>query len=1106
MSKVVIYHNSLCPDIWDEYYQLTPEIRLTLLKIAKEFYKKTKFEAPILDIYFMGSLASFNWNAESDIDVHVVIDLENLKMPTETAEKMAKLVGSQWNSEHEIIIKKHKVEMNIQSITAEKPYVNGIYSLIKNQWIKRPSKQNSNSINTPNIQVKYNGMKKYILDTITTQDLEKLKEVKDYLDAFRQYGLDNGGELSVENITYKLLRTKGIIQKLKDAITNLHDKQLSIDENINVGISAHDIETLNRGVDLDDAMLIPNFKIKDLSLSKNGLSKALIDIKKGAKSKTDAPIEVMFNIENKQFIVTDGYHRVVEYLLKKKNTISIKVWSTTYSDYYSNIYPDDLFRGKLNEANSNSIEIESKAKTKHFNVKFGELGLSKNTAKILLNGEWFANSYQLPVGFGTGNLKEGEWILNRHEGAFRLKLPEWKTSYPTLRGLLDDLEQWYVQSDIKEVTQSDINSKLPSYASTDLKQLSLQNLKALRDKAVRIATDKKLKIEDPYGSRVQATKDFVLYRDEIKRRLEIINRPINEAVDVEYNAHVDFLERKDQSLYEIATFLKTHATGNIPWKTISATLLKKTWLLFGKYNKVNENAIDKIADQLLTNIARLTLANEFTGHSENYHLREEIDEMWDIQFTDEEWEEVCNRFEDKNGRAYISDCGIKPLQNIYSLIFNAETPEAKLYACDKALNVVHQRNDLAAMFVEGGQTTLTQIANQGGYNAGYEYGQMNREFRESLINEAITHPQSPEFKKWFGNSKVVDKHGNPSVVYHGTNQPISAFSKKRLGISTQSQSSKKAYFFTDSSEVAAEYAAKAGRTVRSGISDYEKKIKELQKKVERLEAHAQATGNWTPYEKAMEEYENYDIGTSREDDETGQNILPVFLKIENPLVYDFEGKADFNNKTAGLIDGAVKNGNDGLILKNVNDPLPLSTHYIVFKPTQIKSAIGNVGTYSHKHSSIVKEGIKKSLPWNIDYTKLQVETFASNPYWISPNNKVYDAGESHSWFAKEYLYPDLDYVPAREEALKNGWIRLRTHPTQGILEVEGLKLNLEQKKIIRELSKLQNLKPVAANKFKHMDEGFGGNPETDAAYVKDARWTVKYKSADKTPLMKESKK
>lgn len=36
---------------------------------------------------------------------------------------------------------------------------------------------------------------------------------------------------------------------------------------------------------------------------------------------------------------------------------------------------------------------------------------------------------------------------------------------------------------------------------------------------------------------------------------------------------------------------------------------------------------------------------------------------------------------------------------------------------------------------------------------------------------------SPEFKKWFAGSKVVDKNGKPLVVYHGTNEPFTEMDK-----------------------------------------------------------------------------------------------------------------------------------------------------------------------------------------------------------------------------------------------------------------------------------------------------------------------------------------
>src|SRR3546814_7013631 len=35
--------------------------------------------------------------------------------------------------------------------------------------------------------------------------------------------------------------------------------------------------------------------------------------------------------------------------------------------------------------------------------------------------------------------------------------------------------------------------------------------------------------------------------------------------------------------------------------------------------------------------------------------------------------------------------------------------------------------------------------------------------------------ETPEFKRWFGNSKVVDADGQPLRVYHGTDQSFDAF-------------------------------------------------------------------------------------------------------------------------------------------------------------------------------------------------------------------------------------------------------------------------------------------------------------------------------------------
>lgn len=93
---------------------------------------------------------------------------------------------------------------------------------------------------------------------------------------------------------------------------------------------------------------------------------------------------------------------------------------------------------------------------------------------------------------------------------------------------------------LKEVSQKDINSRHPQRRSFDsqwnpkLEMMTLDNLKSLRNKAAR--TLKSLKPEqDKFGQRVQASKDFVIYQNELKRRLQLINRPMSEDLGYSQN-------------------------------------------------------------------------------------------------------------------------------------------------------------------------------------------------------------------------------------------------------------------------------------------------------------------------------------------------------------------------------------------------------------------------------------------------------------------------------------------------------------------------------------------------------------------------------------------
>lgn len=75
------------------------------------------------------------------------------------------------------------------------------------------------------------------------------------------------------------------------------------------------------------------------------------------------------------------------------------------------------------------------------------------------------------------------------------------------------------------------------------------------------------------------------------------------------------------------------------------------------------------------------------------------------------------------------------------------------------------------------------------YNKAREIAEAPRQTKDSpdfdkLLFQSAPPTDSPAFKKWFGDSKVVDENGEPLVVYHGTNEEFSEFNQNRIGEGT----------------------------------------------------------------------------------------------------------------------------------------------------------------------------------------------------------------------------------------------------------------------------------------------------------------------------------
>jgi len=226
--KARIYNDTLNPNIWNPDNTIKPEVRDALLKVAQDFYAESELTAPIQDIYMLGSAANYNWGPSSDIDVHVLIDFNKLSMERDLVKKMVDSIKANWNKNHNIQVKAHRVELYIQDIT-ETNRAMGIYSILNNRWVKFPQKLTLN-LDKNVIQKKYTDMVLQIKNAIKSNNLEDLKRVLKSVYDMRESGLSKGGEFSSENIVFKLLRTRNHLDNLKNAVNKVYDAKLSLKE------------------------------------------------------------------------------------------------------------------------------------------------------------------------------------------------------------------------------------------------------------------------------------------------------------------------------------------------------------------------------------------------------------------------------------------------------------------------------------------------------------------------------------------------------------------------------------------------------------------------------------------------------------------------------------------------------------------------------------------------------------------------------------------------------------------------------------------------------------------------------------------------------------
>ena len=229
--------DNLNTSFWNDFV-LNPLLKEKMLTIAKKFHEYLKINVMYEDIYFVGSMANYNWTDFSDIDIHVIYDFSKINKDQELVKNYVDSKKTIWNEKHNIKLKGYNVEVYAQSTTEEFDSA-GIYSLLQDKWLSIPKKEKviidksalkakifslANSIER--VVSKFKKVDDKILNVVAERLKNKIKRI-------RQSGLSEKGEFSIENLAFKYLRNNGYIEKLINIMNKSIDNELSLNEGNN---------------------------------------------------------------------------------------------------------------------------------------------------------------------------------------------------------------------------------------------------------------------------------------------------------------------------------------------------------------------------------------------------------------------------------------------------------------------------------------------------------------------------------------------------------------------------------------------------------------------------------------------------------------------------------------------------------------------------------------------------------------------------------------------------------------------------------------------------------------------------------------------------------
>lgn len=212
--------------------RLSSEVRESLLKIAEVFLSQlvedSQLDLPLVDILLVGSNASYNYTDHSDIDLHLVLNFNQVvAYPKEVLKAYCYAEKTNFNQQYDFTIHDIPVEVYVEDLITSSNS-NGIYSVMRDKWIKFPTEDSfEDHIYDKEL---YDVYRQEILLALSSNKMSQVDEMINRLYLLRKDSLASEGEHGQGNLIFKELRNQGLLDRLKDKRDKMISKELSVEQ------------------------------------------------------------------------------------------------------------------------------------------------------------------------------------------------------------------------------------------------------------------------------------------------------------------------------------------------------------------------------------------------------------------------------------------------------------------------------------------------------------------------------------------------------------------------------------------------------------------------------------------------------------------------------------------------------------------------------------------------------------------------------------------------------------------------------------------------------------------------------------------------------------